>query len=121
MAYVLEPRPKNTAHVLIAAELDSSRLAYVPQPDSQVARLEVNVVAVSHDSGRRFRHDDVVELSAQAHETPGWRALVHEFELPADVTQVRVVVRDTISGSMDSVSQRFEIPLADVFHVSTPI
>jgi VWFA-related protein len=121
MAYVLEPRPKDTVHVLVAAELDASRLAVQPKAGAQVARLDVSVVAVGRDSGRGFRHDDKVELSLPAGENPGWRALVREFELPAGVTQVRVVVRDATSGAMGSVSQRFEVPLPGRLRLSTPI
>jgi VWFA-related protein len=121
MAYVLEPRPKDTVHVLVAAELDASRLALQPAQGAQVARVEVSVVAMNRDSGRGFRHDDKVELRLQPGERPGWRALVREFELPAGVTQVRVVVRDATSGATGSVSQRFEVPLPGPLRLSTPI
>jgi VWFA-related protein len=121
MAYVLEPRPKGTVHVLVAVELDASPLAVQPRAGAQVARIDVSVVAVARDSGRGFRHDDKVELLLGAGETPGWRAFVREFELPAGVTQVRVAVRDATSGAMGSVSQRLEVPFPGVLRVSTPI
>jgi len=121
MAYVLEPRPKDTTHVLVAAELDASRLAFQTKGTAQVARVEVSVVAVGRDSGRGFRHDDTIDVSVPAGESPGWRALTREFELPAGVTQVRVVVRDAGSGAMGSVSQRFEVPTGRIFRVATPI
>ena len=120
MAYVLEPRPQDTVHVLVAAELDASRLAVQPRAGA-VARIDVSVVAVSRDSGRGFRHDDTVDVPLPARETPGWRTLVREFELPAGVTQVRVVVRDATSGAVGSVSQRFEVPLPGQLRLSTPI
>ena len=121
MAYVLEPRPRDTTHVLVAAELDASRLAFQPREKAQVARVEVSVVAVGRDSGRGFRHDDTIEVSVPAGETPGWRALTREFELPSGVTQARVVVRDVTSGAMGSVSQRFEVPTGGIFRLATPI
>jgi VWFA-related protein len=121
MAYILEPRPKDTVHVLVAAELDASRLAPQPKAGGQVARIEVTVVAVNRDTGRGFRHDDTVELPLPAGENPGWRALVREFELPAGVSQVRVVVRDATSGAVGSVAQRFEVPLPGVLRLSTPV
>jgi hypothetical protein len=52
---------------------------------------------------------------------PGWRALVREFELPVGVTLAQVVVRDTTSGALGSVSQRFEVPPAGILRLSTPI
>jgi len=79
------------------------------------------VVAVGRDSGRGFRHDDTIDVSVPAGETPGWRALTREFELPAGVTQVHVVVRDVASGTMGSVSQRFEVPTGRIFRLATPI
>jgi VWFA-related protein len=122
MAYVLEPRPKDTVHVLVAAELDASRLTVQPRAAAaQVATLEVSVVAVSRDTGRGFRHDGTVELPLPAGEAPGWRALVREFELPAGISQVRVVVRDVTSGAIGSVSQRFEVPRPGLFRLSTPV
>jgi VWFA-related protein len=121
MAYVLEPRPRDTTHVLVAAELDASRLAFQPRAGAQVARIDVSVVAVGRDTGRGFRHDDAIEMSLPAGETPGWRALTREFELPAGVTQVRVVVRDQTNGAMGSVAQRFEVPVGGIFRVATPI
>ena len=121
MAYVLEPRPRDLTHVLVAAELDASRLAFQPRARAQVARVEVSVVAVGRDSGRGFRHDDTIEVSVPAGEAPGWRALTREFELPSGVTQARVVVRDVTSGAMGSVSQRFEVPTVGLFRLATPI
>jgi VWFA-related protein len=121
MAYVLEPRPKDTVHVLVAAELDASRLAVQRKAGAPVARLDVTVVAVSRDSGRGFRHEDTIDLPLPAGETAGWRAFVREFELPAGVTQARVVVRDATTGAMGSVSQRFEVPLPGQLRLSTPI
>jgi hypothetical protein len=119
MAYVLEPRPKDTVHVLVAAELDASRLAIQPRGGDRVARIGVSVVAINRDSGRGFRHDDTIDLPVKPDDT--WRALVREFELPAGVTQVRVVVRDVTSGAIGSVAQRFEVPLAGQLRLSTPI
>jgi VWFA-related protein len=121
MAYVLDPRPNDTVHVLVAAELDASRLAVETRDGAPAARIDVSVVALNRDSGRGFRHDDTVDLALAAGETPGWRALVREFELPAGVTQVRVVVRDATSGALGSVMQRFEVPVPSGLRLSTPI
>jgi VWFA-related protein len=121
MAYVLEPRPKDTVHVLVAAELDASGLAVQRKAGAPVARIDVSVVAVGRDTGHGFRHDDTLDLPMPAGEKPGWRAFVREFELPAGITQVRVVVRDTTSGAVGAVSQRFEVPLPGHLRLSTPI
>jgi VWFA-related protein len=121
IVYVLEPRPKDTVHVMVAAELDARGLAPPAAGDANTARVEVSVVAVNRDSGRGFRHDDTAEVPLPAGDAPGWRALVREFELPAGVTLVRVAVRDVVSGAVGSVSQRLEIPLPGVLRLSTPV
>jgi VWFA-related protein len=121
MTYVLEPRPRDTAHVVIAVELDASRLAFEPKGGSRVARVDVSVVASGRDSGRGFRHDDTFELSEEDGKPPGWRALVREFELPSGVTQARVVVRDERSGALGAVSQRFEVLPVGTLRLSTPV
>jgi VWFA-related protein len=121
MSYVLEPRPKDLTHVVLAAEVDADRLALASRGDSRVARLDVSVAAVNRDSGRGFRHDDSVEVVVKAGVAPGWRALAREFELPKGVTQVRVVVRDAASGALGSVTQRFEVPAPGTLRLSTPI
>ena len=121
MTYVLEPRPKDTAHVVVAVELDASRLAF--QPKGQLARRARGRErrGDGRDSGRGFRHDDTFELSEEGEKAPGWRALVREFELPSGVTQARVVVRDEASGALGAVSQRFEVLPAGTLRLSTPV
>jgi VWFA-related protein len=121
MAYVLEPGPNDTAHVVVAIELDASRLVFLPKGPSRVARVDLSVVARGRDSGRGFRHDDTLEISAQGAEAPGWRAVAREFELPPGVSQARVVVRDQASGARGAVSQRLEVLPSGSLRVSTPI
>jgi hypothetical protein len=121
MVYLLEPRPKETTHVVVAAELDTNRLTLLPEGKSRVGRVDLSVVATNRDTGRGFRHDEVLTLPLANEESPGWRALVREFELPPGVTLAQVVVRDTVSGALGSVSQRFEVPPTGVLRLSTPI
>jgi VWFA-related protein len=121
MAYVLEPGPNDTTHVVVAIELDASRLVFQPKGSSRVARVDMSVVALGRDSGRGFRHDDALEISAPGAEAPGWRALAREFELPPGVTQARVVVRDQANGARGAVSQRLEVLPPGSLRLSTPI
>jgi VWFA-related protein len=121
MVYLLEPRAKETTHVLVAAELDTNRLTLVPEGKGRVGRVDLSVVATNRDTGRGFRHDETLTLPLASEETPGWRALVREFELPPGVTLAQVVVRDAVSGSVGSVSQRFEVPPSGILRLSTPI
>jgi VWFA-related protein len=121
MAYVLEPRPKETTHVVVAVELDASPLAPSPGDKPRLSNVEVSIVATNRDSGRGFRHDDTVGFKVEGEARPSWRSLAREFELPSGITQARIVVRDPASGAMGAVTQRFEIPRGGSLHVSTPI
>jgi hypothetical protein len=84
-------------------------------------QLEVSAVALLRDTGRGFRHEDAVAVTAPRGDEPRWRAFTREFELPPGVAQVRVVVRDPATGRIGSVVQRIEVPSASEFRVSTPI
>jgi VWFA-related protein len=121
MVFIQEPREKDKTHVLVSAAIDTSRLEFHPDGKGRSARLDVSVVATERDTGGGFSHNDPVEMTLNAGETPGWRGFTREFELPPGVTQVRVIVRDTKSGALGSVSERFEVPRPGVFRVSTPV
>jgi VWFA-related protein len=118
VAYVLEPRPKDSVHVLVAAEVDAGTSTDgAPQP----RHLEVSTVALLRDTGRGFRHEDTITVSAPRDDEPRWREFIREFELPPGVAQIRVVVRDPATGAIGSVAQRIEVPAANEFRLSTPI
>ena len=116
IAYVREPRPGDAVHVLLAAELDAGAVAA-----GGPARLEVSALALIRDTGRAFRQDAAITVTAAAGESPAWRTLTREFELPPGVAQVRLVVRDPASGAIGSVVQRLEIPFPGELRVSTPV
>ncbi len=118
IAYVLEPRPKDTVHVLVASELDAGT---VGSGAPATGRLEVSTVALLRDTGRGFRHEDTVAVTSPKGDEPRWRAFTREFELPPGVAQIRVVVRDPATGAIGSVVQRVEIPSAGEFRLSTPV
>jgi VWFA-related protein len=121
MTLVMEPRPSGKTHVLVAVELNAGTLKFQPKGNEKVAHVEVTVAALPRDSGKGFIHDDPLEITAAASETPGWRGLVREFELPSGVGQARVVVRDATSGALGSVTQRFEVPVPGTLRMSSPI
>jgi VWFA-related protein len=118
VVYVLEPRPHDTVHVLVAGEVDATAVG----PAAPGTRhLEVAVVAILRDSGGGFRHDDTVAVTAPKGDEPQWRAFVREFELPPGVAQARVVVRDPATGTVGSVVRRIEVPSPGTLRLSTPI
>jgi VWFA-related protein len=122
MGHVLEPRANGATHLLVGVELDASQLTWQAGKSGQVAQAALSVVATHRDSGRAFRHDDALEIKAIEGQEPGWRAVTRDFEVPAGVVQLRVVVRDLLGGrGMGAVTQRLEVPLHDALRISTPI
>lgn len=117
MAYVMEPGPKDTTRVLVAAEFDPQDLLGPNKP----ARLEFSVNVTHRDTGRAFESNERVEVRGGPGAPAGWRAVAREFLLPAGVSNARVVVHDPVSGAVGAVTQRLEVPPASAFRVSTPI
>ena len=121
VTYVLEPREKDTTHVLVAAEFDASGLTFQGTGRSRAARLEVTAAATLRDTGKTLYSDERVEVRGAAGEAPGWRSVAREFDLPPGVAQARLIVRDPASGAMGAVTQRIEVPRSGAFRISTPI
>jgi len=121
MVYVFEPRPKDTARVLVAAEFDASRLTFQGTGKARTARLEVTVAATPRDTGKTLYANERVEVRVPEGEAAAWRSFAREFDLPAGVAQARMVVRDPASDLLGAVSQRFEVPHAGTLRLATPV
>jgi VWFA-related protein len=121
MAYVFEPRGKDAARVLVAAEFDASRLTFQGTGKGRAAHLEVTVAATSRDTGKTQYSDARVEVRAAEGEATGWRSVAREFDVRTGVAQARIVVRDPASDTLGAVSQRFEVPAPSTFHLATPM
>ncbi len=119
MAYVFEPRPSGATRVVVTAEFDA-RSPSSGGP-SRGGRFELSMVVTQRDTGREFPFDGALAVKVGEGDAPAWRALAREFDLPPGVAQARVVVRDTASGALGSVSQRFEVPAPETFRLSTPV
>jgi VWFA-related protein len=121
MAYTFEPLPKNETRVLVAAEFDTGGSPSSGKGHALGAKVDLSIVATHRDTGTEFRFDQVLGLGSTAAGASSWREVVREIDLPPGVSQVRVVVRDPVSGALGSVSQRFEVPAGNAFRLSTPI
>jgi VWFA-related protein len=121
MVYVFEPRPKDTARVLVAAEFDASRLTFQGTGKARTARLDVTVAATPRDTGKTLYANERVEVRVPEGEAAAWRSFAREFDLPAGVAQARMVVRDPASDLLGAVSQRFEVPHAGTLRLATPV
>ncbi len=116
-AYLLEPGAKGQTRVLVMAEFDTTRLL---GPGGSARRLEMSAVVRMRDEPLEYRYDQAVELKPEPAAT-AWRSVVREFGLPPGVGLARVVLRDPATGSLGSVSTRFEVPKANILRLSTPI
>ena len=117
MVYVMEPGPKDTTRVLVAAEFDPQDLG----GGGQSVKLGFSVNITHRDTGRAFESNERVEVKLGGGAASGWRAMAREFMLPAGVASARMVVHDPVTGAVGAVTQRIEVPPASVFRVSTPI
>jgi VWFA-related protein len=120
MAYVNEPLNTNMVGGVLVTELDASRLAARSAGGPRVARLELTILAVSRETGQTFRRDDTSEIAIQQNAIE-WRSLVRPLGLPKGVVQMRVVVRDVVSGKLGSLTLRVEVPEPQGLRLSTPI
>jgi len=118
MAFVFEPRPKNLSRVLVAAEFDTRGLR-IEDGGARATRLALSIAVTHRDTGVTQESHEQVEI--RAGEVAGWRSLAREFDLPAGVSQARVVLREPQASVMGALSHRFEVPKADALHVTTPI
>lgn len=115
--YVLEPGVKGQTRVLVMAEFDAASLL---GPGAPPKRLEMSAVVRMRDAPLEYRYDQAVELKPAPGAT-AWRSVAREFGLPPGVAMARVVLRDPTTGSLGSVSSRFEVPAPGVLRLSTPI
>jgi hypothetical protein len=117
MVYVMEPGPKDTTRVLVAAEFDPRDLGR----GGPSTKLGFSVNFTHRDTGRAFESNEWVEVKRGDGAPDGWRSMARDFMLPAGVASARVVVNDPVTGALGAVTQRIEVPAASAFRISTPI
>jgi hypothetical protein len=117
MPYVLEPRDKGEARVLVAAELDLDSLA---EHTGKPLQLDFTTAVTLRDTGKTLYSHARID-GKTADQKGGWRSVAREFELPPGVAQARVVVREQTSGAIGAVTTRFEVPPSSGLRVSTPV
>ena len=121
IAYVFEPLRKDATRVVVAAEFEAGGARAVGKGGVPAEKLELSIVATERDTGREVRFDEMVGLQGTKAGGSAWHAVARELDLPAGVEQVRVVARDPASGTLGSVTQRFEVPAGTAFRLSTPV
>jgi VWFA-related protein len=120
-AYVLDGDDAGGARILVALEVDTSKLTFEGAGEQRTATLDLTLVGVSRDKPKIFPVDERVRLSVDAKAVGGWWVFSREIHLPAGVAQTRVLVRDTASGLTGSVTQRFDVPGISGPFLASPI
>jgi VWFA-related protein len=123
--FVREETLLDKARVFLAAEVDVQALGLKEEDGRAADTLQYLLVAVHRDTGEVFRSDQKVELTLP-HETREllsrtWLPIVRDFQLRRGRYRAKVVVRDTASGKVGTVSHDFEVPDIAQFRTSTPV
>jgi VWFA-related protein len=123
--FVREETLLDKARVFLAAEVDIQALGLKDEDGRAADTLQYLLVAVHRDTGELFRSDQKVELNLP-HETHAllsrtWLPIVRDFQLRRGRYRAKVVVRDTASGKVGTVSHDFEVPDIAEFRASTPV
>jgi VWFA-related protein len=119
-SYLKSPDGAGGATVLLVIEVDGDRVRTAEAAGSEVARLELSILAVSRDQPKVLPLAQTVEMKLRPQDK-GWWAFFREVRLPPGVAQLRVRVRDTASGTQGAVAQRVEIPDVEAPYLSTPL
>jgi hypothetical protein len=120
-AYAFGDRPGGKVSVVVVVEADTSRLANLGG-DRPRSDLSLSIAATHRDSGAVARVDQRITVEAGPGSAwEGWLALQRDLELPAGVSQARVVLRDAFLGRVGATTIRFEVPPAGGLRLATPV
>ncbi|HSB62088.1 MAG TPA: VWA domain-containing protein, partial [Vicinamibacteria bacterium] len=123
--YVGEETLLGKAHVLVAAEVDVRSITFEEKDGRAAGTVQFLLVAAHRESGEYFRYDQALELkllpATRERLARTWLPIVREFELRPGGYQVKIVVRDKLSGRVGTVIHEFGVPDLEEFRVSTPI
>lgn len=122
-SYVLEDATLGRAHVLVAADVDISKVEFTEKEGRRLGVLDTLAVAARRDTAEFFRADQKVDIERKPGTlpSPSWYTIVREFELPPGRYQTKLLVRDPTSRRLGTVTFEFDVPPLDQLRVSTPI
>jgi len=121
-AYVLGPGGNGGSQVLVAADADVSKIAF--GEGSGNTELDTLLVVAARQGGTVERVDRKVELQRRAHPPrsgPVWYSFVRDFTLTSGRHQAKLVVRDTATGTIGTVTTTIEVPPLEGLHISSPL
>ena len=124
-SYVMEEAGFNRTRVVLAADVDVSRVEF-PEVDGQPqASLDTLAVIAHRDSAEALRSDQTVVIErrpgVKAGTGPMWYSFLREFAVAPGEHQAKLVVRDPVTSRVGTVIHRFTVAGHDQFRVSTPV
>jgi VWFA-related protein len=124
-AFVGDEKTMGKAAVLVATEIDIRALEFEQKDGRSLADLQFLLVVAHRESGEFFRYDQGVTMKLQPWTRERlnrfWYPIVRDFELKSGDYQAKIVVRDTRTGKVGTVSHEFDVPPLDQLRVSTPV
>jgi VWFA-related protein len=119
--YVLEADGAGLARVLVALEIETSKVTFEGEGNRRRAALDLTILGMSRDQPKLFPVDESLRLDLEAKAVGGWLSLSREIRLPTGIAQVRALVRDVATGRAGAVAQRLEVPSLDRPYLATPV
>ena len=122
-SYVLDDLGMGHSRVLLAADADISKVDFEESAGKLLGALDTLAVAARRENSEVFRNDQKVDLQRKPGPvaSPSWYTIVREFELPPGTYQSKLVVRDTRTRRLGTVSLEFEVPPPGQLRLSSPI
>jgi VWFA-related protein len=122
-SYVLEPTSLGRVKVLVAADVDISKVDFTETEGRRQGSLDTLAVTARRENSEVFRTDQKVDLERRPGPlpSPSWYTVVREFEIPPGSYHAKVVVRDVASRRLGTVTLAFDVPPPDRLRLSTPI
>jgi len=120
-AYVLGERVSGHARVIVVTDVDVNEVQFEPAEDGRsLGSLDVLLVVAQRETGEFIRNDQKIDLARKpgAAKPSPWYTLVREFDLKPGGHQAKIVVRDSATSRMGSVSFDFEVPPLDGLRVA---
>src|SRR5262249_2396931 len=105
-AYVLQETLLGKARVLVAVEVDVTKVEFKEKPDDPgtlTGALDMLFVVAHRDSDDFARYDQRVDLTRKPGPPPtaaSWYPIVRDFDLPPGGHQAKLVLRDAPSGKI---------------------
>jgi hypothetical protein len=121
--YVLDQTSLGRARVLVAADVDISRVEFKEAEGRLLGSFDSLAVAARRENSEVFRNDQRVDVQRKPGPmtSPSWYTIVRELELPAGNYHAKLIVRDPASQRLGTVTLAFEVPPLDQLRLSSPI